>query len=59
MLQSMESQRVRHGLVTEQEENDNWGDGDRCEKAFSVYTIHIILFIDIVDLPVCRSGSNS
>ena len=47
MLQSMESQRVRQGLVTEQEENGNWGDGDRCEKAFSVYTIHIILFIDI------------
>ena len=48
MLQSMGSQRVRHNLVTEQqEENGNWVDGDRCEAAFSMYTIHIILFIDI------------
>ena len=42
MLQSMESQSIRHNLVTEQEENGTWGDGDRCEKA-----IHIISFIDV------------
>ena len=40
--------KSRHNLVTEQqEENGNWVDGDRCEAAFSMYTIHIILFIDI------------